>query len=380
MNKKITKLSFFKYLVVLVIAVFIVITVRFFASRKQVNFNQPKPAVSVAYPTTGTIEESITLSGHIEAKNMVPVIPMVGGTILEYPAIAGSSVKKGELLALIDDEPFKQQMLQAEAAYSGYEKSFNRVAGLYKAGAASRQEYDTVKAQKDAAKAQLDLARLQVGYAKITSPVDGTIIAAPMVAGGAAGAPNPVAIVADLSDLVVRLNVPEKYYSLFIAHKDTISARIIKPGVKGLEDAVFCDAAMDTIASYVDGTSKTFESTFKLTNPPEDFVPGMFIKVAVVFKSHSFVPVIPLSALESDGTLYLFEKDPSSLEDAFEDALEENGGVAKSILFDEYITDSQWIKVPEQYKNSQFIIKGQSNVLSGQQVRAIEETLLWKNE
>lgn len=369
--KKIGKLSVVKYIVVVVVAILVVLVVSLIASGKKVVYEAPIPLVTVANPVMGQISETLTLSAHVEARSMIPVIPMVSGTILEYPVSVGQTVEKGDLLAVIDEEPFKQQMLQAQAAYTGYEKTFQRISGLYQAGAATRQEYDTVKSQRDAAKAQYDLSLLQMSYAQVTSPVSGTVISAPLAVGSIAGSPQPVAIVADLSELVVKLNVPEKYYSLFVESTETLKAQVIKSGVVGKDEEV-CEATIDTIASYVDGVSKTFEATFRLTEPPETFKPGMFVKVIVIFREMTKIPLIPLTAQSSDGRVYIFEKGEETF-DGFT-------GTAKSITFDTVLSDSQWIMVPEKYVDELFIIEGQSSVLSGQKLKGKKEDLVWKDK
>ena len=356
-----------KYIVVFFVALVVVLTVRFFASRKSVSYEPPLPTVSVMYPTMGTIHESLTLSAHIEARAMVPVIPMVSGTILKYPAKAGDVVNKGDLLCEIDKAPFEQQMLQAKAAYKGYESSFTRVEGLYRSGAATRQEYDTLKAQRDAAKAQYELAELQLSYSLVTAPVNGTVIAAPNAVGSVAGAPNPVAIVADLDDLVVKLAVPEKYYPVFVNNKDSIKARVVRPDYENLGGNNTCDAVVDTIAPYIDGASKTFEIVFQLENVPLDFKPGMFVQVQVSFNSHENVPLIPLSALSSDGTLYTFTNkgNGNSLV----------SGTVDCVKLDKYISDKKWLMVPNNMANKMLVIKGQKNILSGQSVNAQYENM-----
>lgn len=371
-----------KYIAVLLVAVIVVVIVRFFASRKQVEYVPPTPAVEVVYPVRGNIDESLVLSAHIEARAMVPVIPMVNGTILEYPAVAGNFVKKGELLAQIDTEPFRQQVLQAKAAYKGYESSFNRVAGLYNAGAATRQEYDTLKSQRDAAKAQYDLASLQLGYASVSSPVDGTIIAAPMAVGNVAGAPNPIAIVADLDDLVIRLNVPEKYYPVFVRNKDNLTATVERPDYEHIGGRNSCDAVVDTIAPYIDGTSKTFEAVFKLENVPVDFKPGMFVEIKVKFNEYKNVCLIPRNARLNDGTVYTFEKEEIDVSENAEnnkDVSDVISGKVNCITLNDYVSDSKWLMVPENYADTLFVVKGQNNVLSGQSANAKQGKVVWTN-
>ena len=82
-----------------------------YSFRQKVVYEAPIPLVTVANPVMGQISETLTLSAHVEARSMIPVIPMVRGTILEYPVSVGQTVEKGDLLAVIDEEPFKQQML-----------------------------------------------------------------------------------------------------------------------------------------------------------------------------------------------------------------------------------------------------------------------------
>lgn len=358
-----------KYILVVLAAVVVVLAVRLFAGGEDASYTVPPPAVTVAYPVRGTMTESMTLNGHVEARSMIPVIPLVSGTILDYPARSGESVAVGELLAQIDPEPFRQQMLQAQAAYTGYESSFRRVEGLYQAGAATRQEYDTLKSQRDAAKAQYDLAVLQLGYASVSSPVAGTILTAPLSVGSVAGAPQPVAVVADLSDLVVRLHMPEKYFSLFAQNRHQLRAIVMRP-----DSGAVAEAVVDTMAPYIDGASKTFETVFKLERSPRDFSPGMFVRVEVVFASHQNVPLLPVTALTKDGCLYRFEATEG-------ESLATEGrtpGVARLVRLDSPFSDSQWIVVPEEYSEEAFVVAGQGSLLSGQSVEASWEELDWQ--
>lgn len=372
-----------KYILVVVVALAIVLGVKFFAGREAVSYTVPVPAVTVALPVVGTMEESLTINGHVEARSMIPVIPLVSGTIVDYPAKAGEQVKKGQLLAQIDPESFRQQMLQAQAAYTGFESSFKRVEGLYKAGAATKQEYDTVKAQRDAARAQYDLAVLQLGYASVNSPVAGTVLAAPLSAGSVAGSPQPVAVVADLSDLVVRLQVPEKYFTLFSQYRHQLKAQIILPqdevglslagSEAGTGDVKLAQGRLDTMAPYIDGSSKTFETVFQLEEGREWFTPGMFVRVRIVFNSLENVLLLPITARKMDGTLYFLEA--SEIKTDSEAAIQ---GRLGSWNHQDSVTDNQWIVVPDEYRTTLFVVEGQERVLAGQEVQATVVELSWE--
>ena len=391
-----------KYILVVVIALVIVLGMKLFAGREALSYEVPIPAVTVALPVVGTMEESLTINGHVEARSMIPVIPLVSGTIVDYPAKAGEQVEAGQLLAQIDPEAFRQQMLQAQAAYTGFESSFKRVEGLYKAGAATQQEYDTVKAQRDAARAQYDLAVLQLGYASVNSPVAGTVLAAPLSAGSVAAAPQPVAVVADLSDLVVRLQVPEKYFTLFSQYRHQLKAQIILPqdevglsvagavarAVAGTEagGVKLAQGRLDTMAPYIDGSSKTFETVFQLEAGREWFTPGMFVQVRIVFNSLENVLLLPITARKMDGTLYFLEAAgeenlKSEADSAAESAADLGaaiGGRLGALNHRDSVSDNQWLVVPDAYKNTLFVVEGQERVLAGQQVQATVVELNWE--
>ena len=369
-----------KYILVVVAALGIVLGVKFFAGNEAVAYTVPVPAVSVALPVVGTMEESLTINGHVEARSMIPVIPLVSGTIMDYPARAGEQVEKGQLLAQIDPESFRQQMLQAQAAYTGFESSFKRVEGLYKAGAATKQEYDTVKAQRDAARAQYDLAVLQLGYASVSSPVAGTVLAAPLSAGSVASSPQPVAVVADLSDLVVRLQVPEKYFTLFFQYRHQLKAQIILPqdevriGVS--QEEKVAQGRLDTMAPYIDGASKTFETVFQLEEGAQWFTPGMFVRVKIVFNSLENVLLLPITARKMDGTLYFLE----AADEVKADSEAGIRGRLVSLNFSDCPADDQWIMVPEEYRTRLFVVEGQETVLAGQEVQASVVELSWEEQ
>lgn len=363
----------FKYLVVLLLLAGAVFASMKYANREKASYTAPVPSVYVALPSKRTISETASFGAHIEARAAIPVVPLVNGTITKYPARAGDFVKKGELLALIDDSPFRQQMLQAQAAYTGYDSSFKRVSQLYQAGAATKQEFESLQSQRDAARAQYELARLQLDYAKVTAPVSGTILSAPLAVGNLGNTQQPVAVIADLSDLVVRLSVPEKYFNKFVSNQTHISAKIIKERENYADSSTAEEytATIDTIAPYVDARAKTFEATFKISDAPEIFKPGMYVRIEVSFMQHKNVPSLPITARKTDGSCYVFAADSSA--DAIQKSLAQNEpveGQAEHILLTDIISDGEWFVVPSEFADRLFIVEGQGAVFNGQPVVA----------
>ena len=52
------------------------------------------PVIKIEKPTIQNLQESIQINGYVEAKSMIPVVPFVSGTIMEYLVNAGAFVKK----------------------------------------------------------------------------------------------------------------------------------------------------------------------------------------------------------------------------------------------------------------------------------------------
>ncbi len=318
------------------------------------------PAVVLQKPVNGTLVESVTISGYVEANAMIPVVPFVSGTITEYPARAGDFVEKDTLLAKIDDAPFRQQLIQAEAAYFAAKSTFDRIENLYKSGATTQQNYDSAKAQADATKAQYDLAHLQVDYTEVRAPVDGTILIADQAVGGIGNQTQPVAVLADLTNQVVRLKVPEKYFDLFNLERDSLSVKVTRPAEKDMYEDAVTTATIENIAPYVSPESKNFIVVCHLDEPADRFRPGMFVKVQVAYKTYENVPVISLKARKMDGSFYVYDEATSTV---------------KFVEASSFPVDENNFIVPEEYRDSYIVMDGQNFVFDGQKVRVFEDVL-----
>ena len=355
-----------KVLIFCAVAVFFFILILLVTNKKTVEQkSEILPVVVTQKPVRQNLVESISISGYIEAKSMIPVVPFVSGTITEYPVSVGDSVEKNQLLAKIDDKPFRQQMIQAEAAYFAAKSTYDRVESLYKAGATTQQNYDTTRAEYDANKAQYDLAKLQLGYTEVCSPISGTVLVADQAVGDIGNQQSPVAIVADLNNLVVRLKVPEKYFDLFVSEKENLSVKITRPAEKNLFEDAVSPAIIENIAPYVSPQNKTFEVVCRLTQNSERFKPGMFVKVQIAYKTYENVPVIPLNAKKMDGSFYIYDEESQTVHFQMPDEKTSISSVNDGINF----------IVDEQFADSYFVIDGQNFVFDGQKVRLFDEAL-----
>lgn len=346
-------LSFFRFVILLLILAGLYYGMKYyFGSRPAVTYTAPPPSVVVEKPSRMDISSSVELSGYVEADSMVPVVPFVQGTILEYNVGTGDHVEKDQVIALVDPESYELQLAQAEAQYLALESTFSRMEKLKASGAVTTQDYETVKAQRDAAKAQLDLAGLQLSYSSVKAPVSGTVLESMGTVGAVASSTQPIAVIADLDNLVVNVNVPEKYYSVIRENEDSLSFIVTDPSGGGSSSA-----SLVSVSPYIDPASKTFKLKIRLDGSDMAFAVGMYVKVSVIYETKEDVLAMSSGIRKLDGSVYIYD-----------DAT----GKVSNVVLGDYGGDAGHFVVPEEYGDTLFVVDGQNAVFDGQTVSVVE--------
>lgn len=123
------------------------------------------------------------LLGEISAKAQFRLLSKISGEVLEIDKENGSEVKKGERIALLDNQKqidaAKYSLEQAKAQAEVTRDSRDRLATLKESGDISVQDFEAADAQAKAAEAQVKAAKLnydtQVEFSEITAPADGIL-------------------------------------------------------------------------------------------------------------------------------------------------------------------------------------------------------------
>ncbi len=361
-NKKLNSVIMYTVLFIVFIALFLVLR-WFYSTRTESTYERPTSPVEVTNPQIRTLTKEITLSSYVSADSTIPVTAYLDGTLLEFNVQEGDYVNEGDVIAVIDPEPYELQRQQAEAAYLAYESSFERVEKLYKNESASKQDYDTVKAQRDAYKAQLELAELQLSYTNVTAKTSGTILKTILSQGSTASKGTPIATIADLNNLTVNLNLGEQYFALFSdaytnAAETNYTITVTRPATTYSEEKT-TTATIKAVSPYVDPTSKNFKLYLRLDDPTY-FNPGMYVKVTIAVETQTGYSVERKAMKLDGGAYYVLES--------------EDGYTAKRIDLSNAFSTSEYVIIPEEYKDEKFIIKGQDDLFSGQPVAIVNSS------
>lgn len=149
------------------------------------------PTVTVVIPGRSDVARTVTASGPLGARRDQPVgIAGQGGRVIRVLVDAGSWVRAGQVLAVIDRSVQTQQAAQlaasVEAAKAQAElaqSEYDRALALQARGFISKSDIDTKKATRDAAvaqvrvaQAQLGATRAQIGQLDVTAPTAGLVL------------------------------------------------------------------------------------------------------------------------------------------------------------------------------------------------------------
>lgn len=130
--------------------------------------------VSVSDALTGS--GSVAHVARVEASSEADVATRASGTLVSLPVDVGDRVRRGQVLASLDDADVEARIDAAAAGVELAERTHGRVERLAADGAASQQELDEAFARLQAARAQLAEARAQASYVQVTAPFDGVVV------------------------------------------------------------------------------------------------------------------------------------------------------------------------------------------------------------
>lgn len=266
--------------------------------------------VNVTEVKYSDVERKLNFLGNVAALQEVKVYSTIPTRIVDMRVDIGQTVKKGQVLALVDDEKIKQAVAQAEAAleaaraqYRNLEVEYNRIQRLYNENAVSKAQFDQVKTQYEASastvkqlEAALANAKAQLKDCTISAPIDGVISSRLLNEGDQASPQIPIFTIVQTDQVKIDIEIVEAQIDL------------VKPGQKAyIEVNAYPDrrfiGRINKIYPTVNPVSRTVTAEVRVDNPEGLLKPGMYAKVIVVIESHKNALVIPRFALLERTTL-----------------------------------------------------------------------------
>lgn len=279
-----------------------------------------RPPMPVEFATVkrSPLSERVLIVGNLIGATTVQAVPKINGRLQSVDVQLGDQVRRGALIAKVEDREIQEQVRQAEAAYRVgeatirqreadlklAETNLQRNKSLLDRQLLPKQSYDDTDARYQAAVAQLDLAKAQFEQSKarleelkinlanttITSPVDG-FVAKRFLDPGATVSPNvPVASLVDIRTVRMVANLVEKDMKRVSVgtHADI--------DVDAFPGETF-NGRVSRVAPVFDPSTRTAEMEIEVPNPGFRLKPGMYARVQLTVASKSDAVSVPSNAI-----------------------------------------------------------------------------------
>jgi membrane fusion protein (multidrug efflux system) len=288
-----------------------------------------RPNVTVASVASQKVGNRGRYVGRVQAASTVNLDARVEGYLEKREFQEGGSVKKGDLLYVIEKSLYEADVAKAKADLEGAQATLKnatinleRQKILLSKGDVPQSTVDSATAQVgadqasvDEAKASLDTANINLSYTEIYSPIDGRISKTNVDVGNL--------VDTNSGTLATVTSVNPIYVSFYVGEKDLIEDR--EKGLIGDNGAALkvtltlADGStypsMGSI-SYIDTTvqesSDTIEMRATFDNPKNILIPNQFVNVVLVDADPQTVLAIPQTAVQLDSKghfVYLVDSD-----------------------------------------------------------------------
>ncbi|WED24343.1 efflux RND transporter periplasmic adaptor subunit [Vibrio sp. JC009] len=141
---------------------------------------EKEPLQVSAYEVTKPVENQYrNFKGTVSPADLTPMSFRIEGELDAILVKTGQKVKKGEMLAKLDDSKLRQQMADAQAQYELAVRQLGRGMDLVRKKMISQSEFDELTANKRIAEVSYETAKNNLEYTRLVAPFDGYVAEVP---------------------------------------------------------------------------------------------------------------------------------------------------------------------------------------------------------
>ena len=266
----------------------------------------------------GDVAAHLTVVGNLIGLQTVDIAPRTGGRLLSVHVQLGDAVRRGQVLAKVEDREIVEQVRAAEASQEVAkatirqreadlkvaELNFERSKNLFSRQLLAKQALDDAESRYMAAVAQFDLSKAQLNqnearlqelrinlqHTSVTSPVDGFVGKRSVDPGAMVNTNTAIASVVDISRLKMVVNVVERDLRMVTAGDVGIVEVDAYPGEK-------FSGRIARVAPVLDPATRTASIEIEIPNPGYRLKPGMYARISLTVEEKKDTLVAPKNAV-----------------------------------------------------------------------------------
>jgi RND family efflux transporter MFP subunit len=271
------------------------------AAMDQLTPTEKRVLVTAAPVEAVNFEHTIEVQANVKTRQNLELYPEFGGKLSAIYVVEGQSVKKGALLAKIDDAGLQEQLDQIALQLSLSKTTFERTERLWNQKIGSEMMYLEAKTRFEAQTKQLDQMKRQLAKTKIYAPFNGTIdqIFANQGANVAPGM-TPILRIVNLNTMYVEADVPENYLtSVTQGSKATVEIPVL---------GQLQNTQIRQTGSYIQPSNRTFRVEAPLENTNGAIKPNLVAKLNIVDYINPEALLVPRRILRqnAEGAYFVF--------------------------------------------------------------------------
>ena len=251
---------------------------------------QKRPPLNINIKVLGyeTLQDIFRTKGVLIPDEEVALSFETSGKITKIHFREGSSVRKGELLAKVNDSPLQAELKKLEAQLPLANDRVFRQKSLLAKDAVSQEAFESVSTELDKLKADIELVKARIAQTELRAPFDG-VIGLRQVSEGAYASPSQViSTLTKLSPLKIEFSVNER------------QANDIKAGTKisfNVEnDLNTYEAPVYAVESKLDEKTLSLKARALYSNPGGKLKPGRSAYIEIQLSEIKHAIVIPAIA------------------------------------------------------------------------------------
>lgn len=269
-------------------------------------------SVEVIPVQSATISEQVSAFGNIQAEETIEIVPQVSNRVTKIHVDLGDDVNQGQLLAEINDVPFREsveqaraQVRQARATFERDSTQLSRQQQLLERDLISQSEFDDARstylnslAQYESAQSSLTQSLEDLNNTDIVSPVYGVILSRSISEGDLAATGTTIFEIANLTGFETRVFLPIHDWER-VEIGQTVYMALSTDGENVAEGVVAKKSPR------LDPTTGLGEIVVALTNTSSSVYQGALVQTKINLQTKQDVVVIPRSALVEKVETYI---------------------------------------------------------------------------
>jgi len=242
------------------------------------------------------MSDLINSTGTLKPDEEVELSFETSGKIVKINFIEGTRVKKGELLAKINDKPLQAQLQKLQAQKKLAEEKEFRQRSLLEKDAISQESYDQIVTDLQTIEADINLVKARISETELRAPFEGIIGLRYLSEGSFTTSSTKIARLVKISPIKVEFSITEKYADEI---KIGFPVTFVIDGI----NTVF-DATVYAVEPKIDN-NKLIVLRALYPNKNEELKPGRYARITLQLSQFDNTVAIPTEALipEMDGEM-----------------------------------------------------------------------------